>query len=187
MIFTETPLKGAYLIDLERRGDERGYLTRLFCRDDFGAAGLKDCTAQISEVVNPRAHTLRGLHFQRAPHAQDKLLQVLAGTIFDVAVDIRANSPTRGQWVGLTLGAHQPRQLFVPAGFAHGYLTLSEECAVLYKTTAYYAPEAEAGLRWDDPALAIDWPAPRAAISVNDRDRTWPPFAEVMETLSSTV
>jgi dTDP-4-dehydrorhamnose 3,5-epimerase len=173
-------LAGLFTLTSAVHRDGRGAFSETYRASQLAEIGCARPIVQENLVRTTRAGVLRGLHFQRAPHAQDKLLQVLAGTIFDVAVDIRANSPTRGQWVGLTLGAHQPRQLFVPAGFAHGYLTLSEECAVLYKTTAYYAPEAEAGLRWDDPALAIDWPAPRAAISVNDRDRTWPPFAEVM-------
>jgi dTDP-4-dehydrorhamnose 3,5-epimerase len=160
--------------------DERGAFSETFRASMLVEAGCERPVVQENLVRTAGAGVLRGLHFQRAPHAQDKLLQVLAGTIFDVAVDIRPGSPTLGEWVGVTLSAHQPRQLLVPAGFAHGYLTLSDECVVLYKTTAYYAPDAEGGLRWDDPALAIDWPAPRAAISVNDRDNAWPPFAEVM-------
>ena len=118
------------------------------------------------------------------PHAQDKLIQVVAGRIFDVAVDIRPGSPSLGRWVGAHLDADEPRLLFVPRGFAHGYLTLSDDCAVAYKVSDYYAPQAEGGIAWNDPALAIDWPLPASAITTNPRDATWPPFADVMAALA---
>jgi dTDP-4-dehydrorhamnose 3,5-epimerase len=130
-----------------------------------------------------KAGQLRGLHFQRQPHAQEKLIQVVAGAIFDVAVDIRPNSPTLGRWVGVRLAADEPRQVFVPGGFAHGYLTLTDGCAVLYKTGTYYAPEAESGLRWDDPEIGIDWPWPVDSIATNARDSGWAPFASVIASL----
>jgi dTDP-4-dehydrorhamnose 3,5-epimerase len=176
-------LPGVFSLTSAVHRDARGAFSETFRASELAEAGCDRPFVQENLVRTTRAGVLRGLHFQREPHAQDKLVQVLAGSIFDVAVDIRPGSRTLGRWVGLTLSADQPRQIFAPRGFAHGYLTLSDECAVLYKTTAYYAPDAEAGLRWDDPALAIDWPAPRAAISANERDNAWPPFAEAIEQL----
>ena len=173
-------LEGVVVLSATLHRDDRGAFCETYRASELAEAGCERPFVQENLVRTTRAGVLRGLHFQREPQAQDKLIQVLAGTIFDVVVDIRPGSPTLGEWIGMTLSVHQPRQLLAPRGFAHGYLTLSEECVVLYKTTAYYAPAAEGGLRWDDPALGIDWPAPRGAISVNDRDRNWPAFAEVM-------
>ena len=164
--------------------DARGAFTETWRASALSEAGVGRPFVQENLVRTGRAGQLRGLHFQRSPHAQDKLIQVVAGRIFDVAVDIRPGSPTLGRWVGATLGAEEPRLLFVPRGFAHGYLTLTDACAVLYKVTDYYAPQAEAGLAWNDPALAIDWPLPGEAISTNERDRAWPPFADVMAGLA---
>jgi dTDP-4-dehydrorhamnose 3,5-epimerase len=164
--------------------DARGVFTETWRASALAQAGFDRRFVQENLVRTGRAGQLRGLHFQRAPHAQDKLIQVAAGRIFDVAVDIRPGSPTLGRWAATTLSADEPRLLFVPRGFAHGYLTLTDDCAVIYKVTDYYAPQAEAGLAWDDPALAIDWPLPAGAISTNDRDARWPPFAEVIAELT---
>jgi len=180
-------LEGVVVLSATLHRDDRGAFCETFRASELAEAGCERPFVQENLVRTTRAGVLRGLHFQREPRAQDKLIQVLAGAIFDVVVDIRPGSPTLGEWVGLMLSVHQPRQLFAPRGFAHGYLTLSEDCVVLYKTTAYYAPEAEGGLRWDDPALGIDWPAPRGAISANDRDKNWPPFAEVIASLKESV
>lgn len=160
--------------------DARGAFSETYRASILGDAGFDRPFVQENLARTAHAGMLRGLHFQREPFAQDKFLQVVSGAIFDVAVDVRPRSPTLGRWVGLTLSADEPRQLFVPQGFAHGYLTLSDDCAVLYKTSAYYAPDTERGLRWDDPALAIDWPLPASEIRTNDRDARWPPFAEVI-------
>ena len=151
-------IDGAFRLVPERRGDERGHLIRLFCRDEFSAAGLADCTAQISEVVNARAFTLRGLHFQRAPHTETKLIRVVRGAVFDVLVDIRPASPTYGHWQGFTLTADDPALIYAPAGLAHGYLTLSDDSAMLYGIDTAYAPDHTAGVNYADPALAIAWP-----------------------------
>jgi dTDP-4-dehydrorhamnose 3,5-epimerase len=165
-------------------GDARGSFTETWRASMLAEAGLDRPFVQENLARTARAGQLRGLHFQRAPHAQDKLIQVVAGRIFDVAVDIRGGSPTFGQWVGATLSADEPRLLLVPRGFAHGYLTLSDNCALVYKVSAYYAPEAEAGLAWNDPALAIDWPMPASQISTNERDARWPSFADAIKTLA---
>jgi len=165
-------------------GDARGSFTETWRASTLAEAGFDRPFVQENLARTARAGQLRGLHFQRAPHAQDKLIQVVACRIFDVAVDIRPGSPTFGQWVGATLSADEPRLLLVPRGFAHGYLTLTDDCALIYKVSAYYAPEAEAGLAWNDPALAIDWPMPATQISTNERDARWPPFAEAMQALA---
>jgi len=168
----------------QTHGDARGAFTETWRASVLAEAGLQRPLVQENLVRTGRSGQLRGLHFQRAPHAQDKLIQVVAGRIFDVAVDIRPGSPTHGRWVAATLGADEPRLLVVPRGFAHGYLTLTDDCLVLYKVTDYYAPRAEAGLAWNDPALAIDWPLPPAAITTNERDAGWPPFAQAMAALA---
>jgi dTDP-4-dehydrorhamnose 3,5-epimerase len=167
-------------------GDARGSFTETWRATALAEAGFTRPFVQENLARTASAGQLRGLHFQRAPHAQDKLVQVVAGKIFDVAVDIRPGSPTLGKWVGVTLAADEPRLLLAPRGFAHAYLTLTENCAVVYKVTDYYAPQAEAGLRWNDPALAIDWPLPASAITTNPRDAAWPPFAEVMASLAAS-
>ena len=165
-------------------GDARGSFTETWRASILAEAGFDRPFVQENLARTARAGQLRGLHFQRAPHAQDKLIQVLAGRIYDVAVDIRPGSPTFGGWVGVLLTSDEPTSLLIPRGFAHGYLTLTDDCAVLYKVSAYYAPDAEAGLAWNDPALAIDWPMPTAEITTNDRDAHWPPFAETMKALA---
>jgi dTDP-4-dehydrorhamnose 3,5-epimerase len=170
-------LDGAYRLRPERRGDERGHLERLFCRETFRDLGLKDCSEQVSEVVNARAHTLRGLHFQRAPHAETKLIRVVRGAVFDVLVDIRPASPSYGRWQGFELSAGDGVILYAPAGLAHGYLTLSDDSAMLYFIDTAYAADHAAGVHHADPALAIAWPAAPEVIS--DRDLTWPGLADL--------
>jgi dTDP-4-dehydrorhamnose 3,5-epimerase len=165
--------------------DDRGAFSETYRASGFAEAGVRVTFVQENLARTAEAGVLRGLHFQREPHGQDKLIQVLAGTIWDVAVDIRPGSPTLGRWVAASLSADEPRQLFVPRGFAHGYLTRTPDCAVLYKAGAYYAPQAELGVRWDDPALAIPWPLAASEISLNARDAAWPPFAEVVKSLTA--
>jgi len=171
-------LEGGYRVRLERRGDERGHLKRLFSREDFRAAGLADCTEQISEVVNARAGTLRGLHFQRAPHAETKLIRVVRGAVFDALVDIRPGSPTYGRAVTMTLSAEDDLALYAPAGLAHGYLTLTDDSAMLYGMDVSYAPDHAGGIHYADPALAIAWP--RAPAVISERDQAWPTLAELV-------
>jgi dTDP-4-dehydrorhamnose 3,5-epimerase len=177
MIFEETPLKGAWLVTPEPALDERGGFARLFCAETFAARGLVSTLDQISISYNRRAGTLRGLHLQRPPHAEAKLVRVTAGTIFDVAVDLRAGSPTFGQWFGVVLDASQRQQLYIPAGFAHGFQSLSDGAEVLYLISTAYAPESQDGVRWDDPAIGVAWPDPEGAI-LSDRDRASPPLAD---------
>jgi dTDP-4-dehydrorhamnose 3,5-epimerase len=154
-----------------RHGDERGWFSESFRQSALEEAGFTGgAFVQDNHVRSTTRGVLRGLHFQRPPHAQDKLLRCVRGAIFDVAVDIRKGSPTFGQWVGAELTADNGEQLLVPKGFAHAYCTLTEECEVLYKVTEYYAPQAEGVLRWNDPDLGIDWTIPADQISTNARD-----------------
>lgn len=175
---TSTALDDVLLLEPRRFGDERGQFAETWSARDWAAAGVDAAFVQDNHAASAQAGTLRGLHFQAPPHAQGKLVRVTRGAVFDVAVDIRAGSPNYGRWAGVTLSAQDWRQLWVPPGFAHGYLTLADDTEVLYKTTDYYAPETEGGLAWDDPALAIAWPTPPQARHLAERDRRWPRLAD---------
>ncbi len=174
MIFTTTQLAGATLIDLERQEDERGYFARAYCEREFEAHGLPARMVQTNVSVTRHAGTLRGMHFQAAPHEEDKLVRCTRGAIWDVIVDIRPASPTCCQWLGVELSESNGRMLLVPKGFAHGFVTLSDDAAVCYQMSAFYSPAAARGARHDDPAFGIEWPVPVARMS--DKDRTWPAF-----------
>ena len=168
------------LITPQRHGDERGWFSETFRQSLLDEAGFTGgAFVQDNQARSTTRGVLRGLHFQRPPRAQDKLVRCVRGAIFDVAVDIRAGSPTYGQWVGAELSADNGRQLLVPKGFAHAYCTLTDDCEVLYKVTDYYAPETEGSLRWNDPALAIDWTLPVDAITTNARDAAATLLAEL--------
>ncbi|RMH46912.1 MAG: dTDP-4-dehydrorhamnose 3,5-epimerase [Alphaproteobacteria bacterium] len=176
MIFTETHLKGAFIIDLEERRDHRGFFARTFCAREFEAHGLKPMVAQTNLSFNHRRGTLRGLHFQRPPAAETKLVRCTAGAIHDVIVDLRPESPTYLQHVGVELSAANRRALYVPEMFAHGYITLTDGAEVIYQVGEFYTPGAEGGLRWDDPALGIDWPV--AVEVISEKDAAWPLIGE---------
>ena len=171
MIFTETPLPGAYLIDLEKRGDARGFFARAFCRNEFAAHGLESDFVQINNSLSVERGTLRGLHYQLAPAAEVKLVRCIAGALYDVILDLRPEMPSFGRWFGAELTAENRRMMYVPRGFAHGFLTLSEDCEALYLVSAFYMPELERGVRWNDPRFAIEWPSAPVVISDKDRDR----------------
>ncbi|MBC7544239.1 MAG: dTDP-4-dehydrorhamnose 3,5-epimerase [Candidatus Sericytochromatia bacterium] len=172
MEFQPLPLAGAWLITLTHLGDERGSFARTFCAETFAAHGLNPVVAQCNVSVNARRGTLRGLHFQREPHDEAKLVRCVRGTIWDVIVDLRPESPTFRQWTAVDLDAAAGRQLYVPEGMAHGFQTLCDDVEVLYQMSAPYVPAAASGLRWDDPDLAIPWPV--AASILSERDRSWP-------------
>jgi dTDP-4-dehydrorhamnose 3,5-epimerase len=174
MKFHQTPLPGAFVIELEPRHDERGFFARTFCQDELRARGLDPCVAQCNVSYNRRRGTLRGLHLQRAPHEEDRLVRCTAGSIFDVVVDAREGSPTRGRWHAVTLSAAERNQLYVPKGFAHGFLTLEDDVEVAYQMSVPYAPESAAGYRYDDPTLAIEWPF--EPLVVSQRDLELPSF-----------
>ena len=169
--FTELGLPGVILIQPQRFDDSRGFFMEVFKRSDYAAAGLPTEFVQENHSRSVRG-TLRGLHYQRAPRAQGKLLRVLSGEIYDVAVDLRHDAPTFGQWVGTTLSAGNQHVLFVPEWCAHGFCVTSDVADVEYKTTAEYAPELEAGLRWNDPSIGITWPIVDPVLA--PRDRSWP-------------
>lgn len=168
------------LILPDRFGDSRGFFSETFRASALAEAGVHDDFVQDNHALSERRGTLRGFHFQAPPHAQGKLLRVTRGVILDVAVDIRKGSPTYGRHVAAELSADNWRQLYVPVGFAHAYVTLTDACEVLYKTTGYYNPQVEGGLRWDDPALGVDWPLPRSEIRANARDADWPGLADLV-------
>jgi len=170
VIFEPTPLAGAVVVTPEPARDDRGEFARLFCAETFAAQGLEAHLDQISYSFNQRKGTLRGLHLQRPPHGEAKLVRVTAGAIFDVIVDVRAGSQTYGRWFGLELNGAERRQLYIPTGFAHGFQTLTDAAEVVYAIGTPYAPDSQDGLRWDDPALAIDWPD-RAGAILSDRDK----------------
>ncbi len=176
MIVGETELAGAYVLEVERRDDERGFFARVWCAAELGAAGLDARVSQINVGFNHRRGTLRGLHFQRAPHAEVKIVRCTAGAVYDVIVDLRPESPTHRRWIGVELTDENHRQLYVPAGFAHGYQTLTDSAEISYLTSVPYAPESATGVRFDDPAFGIGWPEPVTVIS--DADRSWPDYRE---------
>jgi dTDP-4-dehydrorhamnose 3,5-epimerase len=171
---TRLAIPDVLLITPKRHGDARGFFSETYSRKTLEPFGFDKMFVQDNHSLSEKRGVLRGLHFQRPPFMQDKLLRVTQGAIYDVAVDIRQDSPTYGRWVGAELSADNWSQLLVPAGFAHGFVTLQPNTAVLYKVTADYAPETEGGLAWDDPDLAIDWPLPAADVITNPRDGQWP-------------
>jgi dTDP-4-dehydrorhamnose 3,5-epimerase len=177
VIFEETRLGGAFTIDLERREDPRGFFARTFCVNEFADHGLKTELVQANVSWNPRQGTLRGMHFQRAPHAEVKVVRATRGAIRDVIIDLRRDSPTFKEWIAVDLTAENGRALDVPEGFAHGFQTLVPDCEVHYLVTEYYTPEAEGGVRWDDPAFGIEWPDPANAF-LSEKDAAWPDFTE---------
>lgn len=180
MKITPLAIPDVLLIAPVRHGDERGWFSETFRQSALDEAGFKGGGfVQDNHVRSTTRGIVRGLHFQRPPLGQAKLLRCARGAIFDVAVDIRVGSPTYGQWVGAELSADNALQLLVPEGFAHGYCTLTDECEVLYKVTGYYAPQAEGTLRFNDPALAIDWTIPEAELSANARDAAAPLLADL--------
>ncbi len=168
MIFNETPLKGAYTIELEKRGDERGFFARFFCVNEYDKMGLDRNVVQINNSLSAQKGTLRGMHYQLAPKAETKVVRCIRGALWDCILDLREGSPTFGQWYAEELTAENRRMMYVPKGFAHGFMTLADDSEVLYLVTEFYSPELERGVRWDDPEFAIKWPGVPAVIS--DRD-----------------
>ncbi len=174
MKFKETQLPGGFVLEIERRGDDRGYFARAWCQTELAAYGLDPTAVQANVGFSQRRGTLRGMHFQRAPHAEVKIVRCTRGAVFDVMIDLRPNSPAEGQWVGVELTAENGKLLYIPEGFAHGYQTLTDEAEIHYMTSKAYAPDAAAGVRYNDPAFNIAWPLEVASIS--DADRSWPDY-----------
>ena len=173
MRFTETPLEGLWIVDSEPRADDRGSFARVFAAEAFEAQGLACDVVHINTSANVSAGTVRGMHFQRGEHAEIKIVRCTRGAVYDVVVDVREDSPTRHHWYGLELDAESRRQLYIPKGFAHGFQTLVPNSELTYLVSAAYAPDAEGGLRWDDPTIGITWPLDGAS-AISDKDRAWP-------------
>lgn len=188
MIFTQTVLQGAFVVDLEPRGDERGFFARAFCQREFEMHSLKSVVAQGNISFNHRKGTVRGLHFQSPPAAETKFVRCTRGAILDVIVDLRPESPTFLQHVAVELTADNRRGLYVPERFAHGYQVLADQTETTYQVGAFYTPSAEGGLRYSDPHLAIQWPL--AVTDISDKDAAWPLLADaepaIRERMAST-
>jgi dTDP-4-dehydrorhamnose 3,5-epimerase len=174
MKFQETPIPGVLVVEPERHHDERGHFARIWCRDEFRDRGLDAGVSQINTGFNRRAGTLRGMHYQLAPHAENKFVRCTRGALYDVALDLRPESPTFKAWFGVELTAEDGRMLWIPEGCAHGYQTLSDATELLYLTSRAYEPAQARGVRYDDPAFRITWPLEVRVIS--DADRGWPNF-----------
>lgn len=172
MRFTETELNGAWLIEALPISDERGSFARTFCAAEYAEHGLETNFVQHSVSHSVKKHTLRGMHFQSAPHAEVKVVSCIDGAILDVIVDLRPNSPTYRRWTACELTASNNRRLYIPKGFAHGFQTLTEDAVVAYLISEFYNPQASTGVRWNDPAFAIAWPAEPTVLS--EKDQAWP-------------
>jgi dTDP-4-dehydrorhamnose 3,5-epimerase len=174
MIFKETKLKGSFIIEIERLKDQRGFFARGWCKREFETQGLVSRLVQANISLNKKRGTLRGMHYQVAPHAETKVVRCTRGSVYDVIIDLRPDSPTYKQWLGVELTADNRRMLYVPKGFAHGYQTLEDDSEVFYYVSEFYTPAAERGFRYNDQALAIKWPLEVQVIS--DKDMNWPDY-----------
>lgn len=174
MRFIETPLPGAFVIEAELQHDARGFFARTFCRDEFREHGLDTGLAQCNISFNRQRGTLRGMHFQAPPLAEAKLVRCTLGAAYDVVVDLRPASPTFRQWTGVELTAGNRKMIYVPQGLAHGFITLADDTEMFYQMSEVFDPACARGVRWDDPAFRVRWPAPPAVIS--ERDRSYPDF-----------
>ena len=189
MLFHKTPLDGAYVVELEQRGDERGFFARMFCRNEFRDAGLESAFVQVNNSLSVEEATLRGMHYQLPPNAETKIVRCIQGALWDCILDLRPQSPTFGQWFGATLSAENRRMMYVPKGFAHGFITLEPRTEAIYLVDEFYAPQHERGLRWNDPKFAIRWPKLPKVISdkdaaARDFDPSWHLQAPIGEAAS---
>ena len=175
MEFVKTKIDGVYVLEVERKDDARGFFARVFAREELERRGLEADYPQHNVGFNHRRGTLRGMHYQRAPHAETKVVRCTRGSVYDVALDLRPGSPTFQQWAAVELTADNHRMLYIPVGCAHGYQTLEDATELSYLTSQLYAPQSATGFRYDDPAFAIEWPL--AVTSISDADRNWPDFA----------
>jgi dTDP-4-dehydrorhamnose 3,5-epimerase len=178
MIFTETKLKGAYIVQLERIKDERGFFARAWCKKEFEQHGLISRLVQCNFHFNGKRGVLRGMHYQIAPNEETKLVRCTKGSIYDVIIDLRPNSSTYKQWIGVELNAKNRHMLFVPEGFAHGYQTLVNDTEVFYQVSEFYYPEAERGVRWNDPVFGVEWPI-TDNLKISEKDENQPDYVEM--------
>jgi dTDP-4-dehydrorhamnose 3,5-epimerase len=174
MIFKETRLKGAFVVELEKRVDERGFFARAWCRHEFGSRGLSSDIVQCNISFNHQRGTLRGMHYQAAPHEEIKIVRCIKGAVCDVVIDLRPNSETFKEWHAVELTADNRKMMYVPKGFAQGFLTLTDDCEIFYQMSTDYAPAFARGVRWNDSAFGIEWPEKITVIS--KRDNTYPDF-----------
>jgi len=174
MIFYKTYLEGAFTIELEKRGDERGFFARFFCIKEFEALNLDSRIVQINNSFSKDKGTLRGIHYQLSPKEETKIVRCIKGSLWDVIVDLRPNSPTFLKWFGAELNEENRKMMFVPKGFGHGFITLSENTEALYLVTAFYSPENERGIRWNDSKINIKWPS--TPIIISEKDKNHPDF-----------
>ncbi len=170
MKFVETPLAGAYIIELEPFQDERGFFARLFCQRELAKIGFDKQIVQINHSLSRKKGTIRGMHFQHPPASEIKIIRCIDGAVFDVMVDLRTGSPTFLKWYGLELTKNEMRMVYIPEGFAHGFQALTDNAELIYFVSAFYSPKREGGLRFDDPAVAIQWPLPTGDVSAKDRN-----------------
>jgi dTDP-4-dehydrorhamnose 3,5-epimerase len=178
VIFRATPLQGAFVVEQERHADERGFFARTWAVEELEARGIDARVAHMNTSFNARAGTVRGLHYQSDPHGEAKLVRATRGGVWDVAVDLRPESPSYLRWHAEPLDEDSGVGFFIPAGCAHGFMTLTEAAEILYVMSTPYVPDAARGVRWDDPAFGIDWPpAPPGGLTMSERDRTWPDHA----------
>ena len=175
MIFSETKLPGVFIIEVQRIEDDRGFFGRSFCRNEFFGRGLNPYVAQCNISFNRDAGTLRGMHYQSAPHAEDKLIRCTLGKLYDVIVDLRSESPTFKQWIAVELTGGNLRMLYVPKGCAHGFQTLEDNTEIFYQMSEFYHAESARGIRWNDPAFRIQWPE-NVPMILSERDRNWPDY-----------
>jgi len=174
MIFTETPLKGAYVIELNKNSDDRGFFSRVFCKTEFGEQGLTTNIVQINNALSTKRGTFRGMHYQLPPAAEVKLVRCITGALYDAILDLRPDSPTFCQSFGLELTSENRKMLYVPRGFAHGIITMEDHTEVFYLTNNFYAPNEERGIRYNDPKFNIQWPL--EFVEISEKDRKWPDF-----------
>jgi dTDP-4-dehydrorhamnose 3,5-epimerase len=174
VIFLETSLSGAYIVEIEKHFDQRGFFARGWCQQEFETQGLDSQIVQSNISFSKEMGTIRGMHYQHAPYQESKLIRCTRGSIFDVIIDLRSDSPTLGQWFGVELNEKNYRMLNVPKDFAHGFQTLTDNTEVTYLVSQIYMPGAEVGLRFDDQAVGIEWPLPVSVIS--DKDKNWPDY-----------
>jgi dTDP-4-dehydrorhamnose 3,5-epimerase len=173
MIFNSTPFSGSYIIDLEPFTDERGWFARYYCKDEFLKIGHTKEWVQMNHSFSRNKGAIRGMHFQLPPHSEIKMLRCIAGSVYDVIIDIRKNSPTFLQWTGVELSAENKRMLYIPEGFAHGFQCLEDNCELIYHHSAFYIPGAEGGIRYNDPMINIKWPLPLTVISARDKGQPY--------------
>lgn len=176
MKFTQTKLKGAYIIDLEKKQDERGHFSRVFCQNEFAKIGLETKIAQANISHTLSKGTLRGMHYQKSPHEETKVVSCIKGALYDVIIDLRTDSETYKQWIGVELTEKNGSMLYVPRGFAHGFLTLADDTEALYFISEFYAQKAEAGVRYNDSTFSITWP--EEVLSLSEKDASWPDYKE---------